>query len=1216
MKEDVSNSKKNFVAKHVEKTRSGQRATGFTAFSGNALNLRGWSVKATSELVAQGSQKAFEIVMLPNTQNVKREMGDVVSRNTVFAKSQGALFDGEKISFSTPDGLLVNIDEYLYLQESGGLKGYQFFAQPVGQDNSIMRAWKLQVRKASEARSDKCKNILYLTLAAINWDMDDPVKKGQRNRVLSPLFICAVREDGKSMNTPKFSIINPKVQLNATLARLIKVQYDIEIYSGVPTSIDFADLSNYIEVVRKNLGNLHEPELTLVENDIHLCLLDSSNEALCQAVERRIDEITSCPLIGVFSGVENYHAIYHGQNVNNIYPLPADDSQRDVVRRISVGESVNINAAPGSGKSQTIVNVTANLLVNGKSLCIMSEKATALEVVVAYLARSGLEQYCLKIDDKITVRSVVSKVKLAISGPDIYVDTEEAKAVITTYHEACAEFAKFNRIYENIPEIGTNLYALIGEAIHSEEIGAANYIDVDTKNYQTIRRKVSELQSQLIDTMSDDEWQLYVVEGSTDDEEQDALLNDAINEIEHYGLQLVKLIVDKSIDKSLIAQTANAQLSRFFAEKFIEYYGLTLYGNRHLQTLYKKLLASSNALQSVSMAFIRQELNRRVKEAAKGSEFVELLDRLATTSISRNNFFETYGKEILKFCPILVGTPSALVNFDKLNSFDTLIIDESSQMPFTSVLPFLVGNRQIIVFGDSLQLDITDFWMNRGIYEQQGEQFDLSETDKSILHVVQGKLPGCQLQYHYRSKTEHLITVSNYRCYDGLLNIAPDVYFGRKSLPDHLGCELVQIDSPEITSTGANLSEAQAIVERVIDIRKKYPKKSIGIITLNGVQQEAIGDEIDRRIKEDNLSDMLTLNGDQFFLRTLENAQGKEADVIFVSIGHYRRNKDDTISKQISTLSKEGATNRLNVLFTRAKEKMIVTISFSYHELKNSDNVGVYRLYEYLHYIATGAFDNANNSHSDHTDKYNKTLRDKVASITAGYQVFDKVGKADMTVDVAFVKENNTRYDMGLLFPNRLLTPNTICTKVSVLERAGWNLLPFSPISFFTEPEKFSQRLANALEKRVHYSESCDNDYITETCPSELFNLADFQANKTSVKALTKDELANKNFIRVYENAFSEEVRVADVRKLIKLAKEKNMQAMLKLCLLNVKPCLEKGKINDLLAMVSKLYGQEKLFCYLYAQLLRYRDNAQNAALINKLLTEAGSFGIKSDKGD
>lgn len=1209
MTEDVSTRKRNFVAGHVEKTRSGQRATGFIAFSGNALSLRGWSVKATSEFVASGSKKAFEVAMLPSAQNAKREIGDVVSRNTVFTSSQGALFDGEKIAFSTPEGLFVNIDEFLYLQESGGLNGNQFFAQPVGRDKSITDVWKFLVRRSCEARSDKGINILYLTLAAIEWDMDDPAKKGQRNRMLSPLFICAVREDGKSKNAPRFTIINTKVQLNATLARLIKAQYDIDIYNGVPTEIAFADLPNYIAIVRQNLGNQHE--LSISPNDMYLCLLDSSNEALCQAVERRMDEITACPLIGVFSGVESYREKYRGQDVGNIYPLPADDTQRNVVKRISVGESVNVHAGPGTGKSQTVVNVTANLLVNGKSLCIMSEKATALEVVVAYLAKSGLEQFCLKIDDKTTVKSVVSKVKLAISGPDVYVDTEEAQAVINSYNEACAEFGKFNRIYENIPEIGTNLYSLIGEAIHSEDIGAAEYIDMDTNDYQIVRRKISELQSQLIDTMNNDEWLAYLIDGSTDDEEQDELLNDAINEIENYGLQLTKLIVDKNIDKRLIAQTVNAQLARFFAENFIDYYELKPYGNKKLKVLYKKLLDSSNALQAVSMAFVRQELSRRVKEVAKGSKFVELLDRLATAKISQTDFFNTYGADILKFCPILTGTPSALVNFDKLNSFDTLIIDESSQMPFTSVLPFLVGDRQIIVFGDPLQLDITGFWMKGGIYEQQGEQFDLSDTDKSILHVVQGKLPGCQLQYHYRSKTEHLITVSNYRCYDGLLNIAPDVYFGRQHLPEYLGCELVQIDSPEITPKGANLSEAQAIVERVIDVRTKYPEKSIGIITLNEGQQEAIADEIDRRIEEDfSLSETLALNGDQFFLRTLENAQGKEADVIFISIGHYRRKKDGTISKQISILNNEGASNRLNVLFTRAKERIVVTISFSYRELKDSDK-GVYRLYEYLRYMATGECDGASNLHSDSADKYNKMLRDKVASVTAGYEVCGKVGTADMTVDVALVKYDNTQYDMGLLFPNRLLSPNTVCTKVSVLERAGWYLLPLSPITCFTKPEVFSKQLAKDLEEHVHYSELHDKDYVTSNRPVRVFALADFQANETLENALTEEELANEDFIRAYENAFSTEVRAADERKLSKLAKNKNTQAILKLFLLKVKLFLEAGRINDLLAKVVELYGQERLCCYLYAQLLRYLGDVRNAALINKLLTEARNLGIK-----
>ena len=138
-----------------------------------------------------------------------------------------------------------------------------------------------------------------------------------------------------------------------------------------------------------------------------------------------------------------------------------------------------------------------------------------------------------------------------------------------------------------------------------------------------------------------------------------------------------------------------------------------------------------------------------------------------------------------------------------------------------------------------------------------------------------------------------------------------------------------------------------------------------------------------------------------------------------------------------------------------------------------------------------------------------------------------------------------------------------------------------------------------------------DKDFVNATCPSRLFTLANFQANETLENALTEDELASEDFIHAYEKALSEEVRVADERKLSKLAKNKNTQAILKLFLLKVKLFLEAGRINDLLAKVSELYGQEKLCCYLYAQLLRYLGNVQDAALINKLLTEARSLGIK-----
>ena len=1204
---------KQFVEGHRDKFRSLQRSTDFVVFSGNSLVLSGWSTNAVCSLIASGSKKPIELIVLNAGQTVRHEVGEIVSRNNVFVSSAGAVLDDDKIAFQTDEGLFVNIDQYIYMQQNGGLNGNQFFAMPEKKDSDTVTSWKYLMRRASQTRKDRSINILYLSFSAIQWEMEDASTKSKRNKVISPLFLCSIREDSNSKSRPRFSLLGNRLQCNSTLARMIKTQHFVDIYAGIPTEFNFAEFETYITKVKENIAELSN-ELKLIENDMHVCLLDSSNEMMCQAVERNIDRIVENPLVAVFAEAMPYMPKFRGQNFAAVYPLPADDSQREVVQRVLAGESINCHAGPGTGKSQTVVNTVCNMLIRGKTVCIMSEKAAANEVVVDYFTRCGLRQYCVRIDEKTTVKGIISQIKQSLAAADVYVDTEAAHAVVAAHVEVCNEFKKLNAIYDTIAELGTSVYVLIGEAISADDLEASDYIDAEPKDYQKLRRKINEFQTQLVDTMRDADWEAYISSGTTGDEEMDEILDGSVAEIENCKVKFKQLIIDKNIPKGEIATLIGAQIARFFAEGYIQLLDLKTYGNRKLKMLYKKLLESSVAMQSLSTAFVRQELGRRVKEAARNSKFVELLDRLSNARISLQDFFNTYGSEILKLCPILVGTPNALVTHDKLNNFDVLIVDESSQLAFTSTLPFLIGNRQLVVFGDPLQLDITTFWAKAGIYEQQdGEEFNLAETDKSILHVVQGKLPGCQLQYHYRSKTEELITVSNECCYDGLLNVAPDYYFGRENLPEHLGCELIEISDPELTPRGANLSEAQVIVDKTIEIRQNYPEKSVGIITFNDGQHTAINDEIDRRIDEDgSLSEILYLDGDKLFLRTLENAQGKEADVILISIGHYRRNKDGSISKQISILNSAGAVNRLNVLFTRARERIAVAISFSYKELRDTqDKEGIYRLYEYLHYIATGECVGHGANDYSASDKYNKVLVSNVAMITNEHQVLGKVGTANMTVDVGLVKQGEGHYDLGLLMPNKALTPNTICTKVSVLERAGWNVLPLSPVTCFTKPETFSAQLSKDIGEKVRYSITCTQSYVTDFRPDILFSIDDFKTEPMLESRITVDELVDSNFESAYAGVWKSEIKSADDRQLIKLVKAGNSQAKLKLYVMKLTQFAVEDRLGDLLLKVEELYDTEQLCCYLYAQLLRHRGRCEDEVLINKLLTEARNLDIK-----
>lgn len=93
---------------------------------------------------------------------------------------------------------------------------------------------------------------------------------------------------------------------------------------------------------------------------------------------------------------------------HQIFPvLDADSSQTEVLLRVKAGKNLVVQGPPGTGKSQTIANIIAQGLRDGKKILFVSEKIAALEVVNRRLKQSDLSFACLEIhshkSDKVKV---------------------------------------------------------------------------------------------------------------------------------------------------------------------------------------------------------------------------------------------------------------------------------------------------------------------------------------------------------------------------------------------------------------------------------------------------------------------------------------------------------------------------------------------------------------------------------------------------------------------------------------------------------------------------------------------------------------------------------------------------------------------------------------------------------------------------------------------
>lgn len=76
--------------------------------------------------------------------------------------------------------------------------------------------------------------------------------------------------------------------------------------------------------------------------------------------------------------------------------VDADSSQLMAMLAVQEGVNLVIQGPPGTGKSQTITNIIANAIGQGKKVLFVAEKMAALDVVKRRLDHINLGEACLE----------------------------------------------------------------------------------------------------------------------------------------------------------------------------------------------------------------------------------------------------------------------------------------------------------------------------------------------------------------------------------------------------------------------------------------------------------------------------------------------------------------------------------------------------------------------------------------------------------------------------------------------------------------------------------------------------------------------------------------------------------------------------------------------------------------------------------------------------
>jgi len=136
------------------------------------------------------------------------------------------------------------------------------------------------------------------------------------------------------------------------------------------------------------------------------------------------------------AGFSEEYAIDDLPQVHQRYPIidDADSSQHSALVDAIEGKNLVIEGPPGTGKSQTITNLIAAALAQGKRVLFVAEKLAALEVVKRRLDHAGLGDFCLELHShKTQKRKVLDDISTRLSNQDKYRHPEQIDADIARY---------------------------------------------------------------------------------------------------------------------------------------------------------------------------------------------------------------------------------------------------------------------------------------------------------------------------------------------------------------------------------------------------------------------------------------------------------------------------------------------------------------------------------------------------------------------------------------------------------------------------------------------------------------------------------------------------------------------------------------------------------------------------------------------------------------
>jgi very-short-patch-repair endonuclease len=460
---------------------------------------------------------------------------------------------------------------------------------------------------------------------------------------------------------------------------------------------------------------------------------------------------------------------------------------------------------------------------------------------------------------------------------------------------------------------------------------------------------------------------------------------------------------------------------------------------------------------------------------------------------SIRKLMENAGSMLQRIKPALLMSPISVAQFLPPGSitFDLLVIDEASQVRPEDSLGAIVRARQIVVVGDQKQLPPTSFFDRVSQPDDQDDAEDSSNAEQaarateleSILTLCEARgLRQEMLEWHYRSRDPSLIKVSNSEFYDHRLILPPSPLERDESY----GLKLTRVpgvyarQGTEAGRPRTNRIEAQSVVKRVAEHARETPDLSLGVVTFSVAQRSMVEELLEFERRKDKALDQFLREGrnEDFFVKNIENVQGDERDVILISVCYGPLEPNGRLaSMSFGPVNSEGGERRLNVLFSRARIRCEVFISFDPRDidLSRTQKEGPRVLKRFLEFAQTGQLDEKVPTGFLADSPFEEDVADVIRRL--GYDLDHQVGSGGFLIDIGVKNPKHVgQYLMavecdGATYHSALWARERDRLRQSVLEHLGWKFHRIWSTDWFHRREREIERLKQALEGATQESE-------------------------------------------------------------------------------------------------------------------------------------------------